>query len=225
MNILAVDTALSACSVAILAGGRTVVRSMPMPRGHAEALMPMLVGAFAEAGLEYRDIDRFVVTTGPGTFTGVRVGVAAVRGFALTTGRPALGVTTLEALAATARLRPEAAGQPLLVTMDARRDEVYAQGFSADGTPLTEPMVIGIDALLGLIPDDIGLVFGSAAEAVAAASSAAGRDLTILGTESAPDPGALARLGLDRMPDAMPKPLYLRAPDAKPQAGAALARK
>jgi tRNA threonylcarbamoyladenosine biosynthesis protein TsaB len=225
MNILAVDTALSACSVAILAGDRAIVRSVAMPRGHAEALMPMLAGALAESGLGYGDIDRFVVTTGPGTFTGVRVGVAAVRGFALTTGRPAVGVTTLEALAATARLRPEGAGRPVLVAMDARRDEVYAQGFNADGAPLTEPMVIAIDALLGRIPGDIGLVFGSAAEAVSAASGSSGRDLKVLGTESAPDPVALARLGLDRTPDSMPKPLYLRAPDAKPQAGAALARK
>ena len=225
MNVLAVDTALSACSVAILAGDRTTVRSVPMPRGHAEALMPMLDEALAEAGLEYGDIDRFVVTTGPGTFTGVRVGVAAVRGFSLTTGRPAVGVTTLEALAATARLRPECAGQPVLVAMDARRDEVYAQAFSADGAPMTEPMVVSIDTLLGLIPGDIRLVFGSAAEAVAAASADKGPVLTVVGTDPAPDPVALARLGADRPPAAMPSPLYLRAPDAKPQAGAALARR
>jgi tRNA threonylcarbamoyladenosine biosynthesis protein TsaB len=86
-------------------------------------------------------------------------------------------------------------------------------------------MVIGIDALIARIPDDITAVFGSAAEAVAAVAGANGRDIQVLGTDSAPDPVALARFGLDRTPDAMPKPLYLRAPDAKPQAGAALARR
>jgi len=224
MNVLAVDTALTACSVAILAGDRATVVSEPMPRGHAEALMPMLESAFAQAGLGYGDIDRFVVTIGPGTFTGVRVGVSAVRGFALTTGKPAVGISTLQALAATARDGDGVAG-PLLVAMDARRDEVYAQAFDAAGGALTEPMVITVADLLERVPEAVSGVYGSAAEAVADAARDTGRNLAVMGTRSAPDPVSLAALGRATEPTVAPAPLYLRPPDAKPQAGAALPRR
>ncbi len=193
-----------------------------MARGHAEALMPMLEDALAEAGIGYGDMDRFVVTVGPGTFTGVRVGVAAVRGFALATGRPAIGITTLEALAATAFLRERV---PLLVAMDARRDEVYAQTFDERGAPTSEPMVVGVEALLARVPADVTAVFGSAAEMVAKAAEGTGRILRPLGTDAAPDPLALARLGAARAPEGPVRPLYLRPPDARPQAQAAIDRR
>ena len=230
MNILAVDTALSACSVAILLGDRAVVRSEPMPRGHAEALMPMLADALAEAGIGYGAIDRFAVTVGPGTFTGVRVGVAAVRGLALATGRPALGVTTLEALAATARRREAVA---MLVAMDARRDEIYAQTFSAEGEPTSRPRIRRLDDLVDGLADAgtaagmaAGMaVVGSAAEMVADAARAAGRAMRVLGTDSAPDPLEIARIASERVPEGPVRPLYLRPPDAKPQAHAAIDRR
>jgi tRNA threonylcarbamoyladenosine biosynthesis protein TsaB len=224
MNILAVDTALSACSLAIRADGRTVTRSQAMQRGHAEALMPMLAEAMAEAGIGYDDIDRFVVTIGPGTFTGVRVGVAAIRGLALSTGREAVGVTTLEALAATARMR-EGGTVPLLIAMDARREEIYAQAFAADGAPTSEPMVAGIDTVLKSVPAGVETVFGSAATMVADAVGQEKRRLRVLGTDAAPDPLALLDLGSRKAADMPPKPYYLRRPDAKPQDGAAIARK
>ncbi|MCT8972142.1 tRNA (adenosine(37)-N6)-threonylcarbamoyltransferase complex dimerization subunit type 1 TsaB [Microbaculum marinisediminis] len=226
MNILAVDTALSACSVAILLGDRAVVRCEPMPRGHAEALMPMLADALAEAGIGYGAIDRFAVTVGPGTFTGVRVGVAAVRGLALATGRPAVGVTTLEALAATARRREAVA---MLVAMDARRDEIYAQTFSAEGEPTSRPQIRRLDDLIDGLADAgtaAGMaVVGSAAEMVADAARAAGREARVLGTDSAPDPLEIARIASERAPEGPVRPLYLRAPDAKPQAHAAIDRR
>lgn len=228
MNILAVDTALSACSVAILMGNRsgpdrTVVRSTDMARGHAEALMPMLAEALEDAAIGYSDIDRFVVTIGPGTFTGVRVGVAAARGMALVTGRPAVGVTTLEALAATARANADCPAGPLLVAMDARRDEIYAQAFGSEGAA-GEPMVVAIADLLRDLPGDVARVFGSAAEAVAEAALAQGRTMTVLGTDQTPDPVVIAQIGRDREIGPAPRPLYLRPPDAKPQTQAALAR-
>lgn len=229
MNILAVDTALSACSVAILMDKRTVVRRIDMARGHAEALMPLLAEAMAEAKLGYGDIDRFAVTVGPGTFTGVRVGVSTVRGLMLTTDRPAVGVTTLEALSETARSSGSYRSCPLLIAMDARRDEIYAQVFDEAGIATSDPMVIGIEALLADLPADIDTVFGSAARAVADAAAGTGREMTALGTDTAPDPLAIARIARDReakiWPEFAPKPLYLRAPDAKPQQSAVLARK
>lgn len=223
MNLLAVDTALSACSVAFLRCQHATVRSQTMARGHAEVLMPMIEDARVESGLAYSDIDRFVVTVGPGTFTGVRVGVAAVRGFALATGRPAVGVTTLEALAATARSRSAAA--PLLVVLDARRGELYAQAFAGDGAAITEAIAIPAADLPDRVPDGVEAVFGSGAAIAATAFAARRRDMKVLGEDPFPDPMAVARIGLEKPEGAPPVPLYLRAPDARPQEGGRLARR
>src|SRR5580658_2577328 len=103
MRVLAIDTALAACSAAILDtahGGIVVSASLPMTRGHAEALIPLLGRITAEARMAFRDFDRIVVTTGPGSFTGLRVGIAAARGIALSIGKPAVGLSTLSAYAA-----------------------------------------------------------------------------------------------------------------------------
>src|SRR5215207_11035135 len=102
-TILALDTSLEDCAVAIAAGGRVTLVRETIGRGHAERLFGMVEAALAEAGLRLADIDRFAVTVGPGSFTGIRVGVAAARGFALATGKPAVGISTLAAHAAAAR--------------------------------------------------------------------------------------------------------------------------
>lgn len=219
--ILAVDTALSACSVAILTETRTITRFQPMQRGHAEALMPMLQAAMEEAGLAYPDIGRFAVTVGPGTFTGVRVGVAAIRGLAVATGRPAIGVTTLQAFAETAR---GGTGGPVLVALDARREEVYAQSFLGRA-PLSEARAIAIPDLLDGLEARVGVVCGSAAQAVQALAAARGQTLTVLDMPAAPDPVAIAELARDCPADTRPEPLYLRPADAKPQAGKRIARR
>ena len=98
MRVLAIDTALAACSAAVLDteyGGIVANESLPMTRGHAEALMPLLKRVMDAAGLTFSDIDRVAVTTGPGSFTGLRVGIAAARGIALAADKPAVGVSTL----------------------------------------------------------------------------------------------------------------------------------
>jgi tRNA threonylcarbamoyladenosine biosynthesis protein TsaB len=99
MKLLAVDTALGACSVAIL-DHQTVLAHhfVPMARGHAEALAPMVQDAMA--GIAFASLDRLAVTTGPGTFTGQRVGLAFMRGLRIALRKPLIGVTTLEAIAA-----------------------------------------------------------------------------------------------------------------------------
>lgn len=222
--ILAVDTALSACSVAVLTETRTVVRSEPMQRGHAEALMPMLAAAMEEADLTYPDIGRFAVTIGPGTFTGVRVGVAAVRGLAVATGKPIIGITTLQAFAETARRNGAADNTAILVALDARREEVYAQCFLGR-EPISEARAIAVADLLDSLDDRVAAVYGSAADAVQAAAATRGHAMTVLGTPSAPDVGAIAELARDCPPGPPPAPLYLRPPDAKPQAGKRIARR
>ncbi|MCH7931874.1 MAG: tRNA (adenosine(37)-N6)-threonylcarbamoyltransferase complex dimerization subunit type 1 TsaB, partial [Proteobacteria bacterium] len=94
MNVLALDTATAACSVALWSDGTVLAqRFATMARGHAEALMPMVEAVMAEAGLAFADLDLVATTVGPGTFTGLRVGLAAARGLALAGGLPIVGVT------------------------------------------------------------------------------------------------------------------------------------
>ena len=222
MNILAVDTALGACSVAITGGGKALAHHwVAMPRGHAEALAPMVGTAMAEAGLAFPDLDRLAVTTGPGTFTGQRVGLAFMRGLRVALGRPLIGVTTLEAMAAAAQA--EAGISLAAVLHEARRGEVYGALFR--GRDMVLPVrVAGTEVML---------------EAILAQ---AGGDLLAIAGTGAPDAsawllsrGAQAVLTSIRQPDALwvatlaevasradeaVRPLYLRAPDAKLAAGA-----
>ncbi|MBI4275667.1 MAG: tRNA (adenosine(37)-N6)-threonylcarbamoyltransferase complex dimerization subunit type 1 TsaB, partial [Rhizobiales bacterium] len=103
MRLLAIDTALEACSVAVFDtahGDIAVSESQPMVRGHAEALMPLIAGVMDTTGLSFANIDRVAVTIGPGSFTGLRVGLAAARGIGLAAGKPVVGLTTLAAFAA-----------------------------------------------------------------------------------------------------------------------------
>src|ERR1700677_2155212 len=100
MRVLAIDTALAACSAAVLDseyGGIVSSESLPMVRGHAEALLPLVKRVMSAAKLRIADIDRIAVTTGPGSFTGLRVGIAAARGIALAAEKPAVGLSTLSA--------------------------------------------------------------------------------------------------------------------------------
>jgi tRNA threonylcarbamoyladenosine biosynthesis protein TsaB len=219
MRVLAMDTSLEACSVAIAGGrGGPVLVSEMIGRGHAERLFGMIDAAMQDAGLAFADLDRIAVTVGPGSFTGLRVGIAAARGFALALGRPAVGIGTLDVHAASARGLVGA--RPVLALLDARRDELYGQAFDADGLPLSAPMIAGADVLRrALIP---GMVLaGSGAPMVAALVEGA----EIVHTLSAPDIAAVLALAV-AAPDPVspPRPLYLRAPDAKPQLDKTVAR-
>src|SRR6266508_1091530 len=103
MLILAIDTALDACAAAVLdtsAGGVIAQESQAMKRGHAEALMPLIARVMKASGVAFAALDRIAATTGPGSFTGLRVGLSAARGIALAAGKPVVGVTTLTAFAA-----------------------------------------------------------------------------------------------------------------------------
>jgi tRNA threonylcarbamoyladenosine biosynthesis protein TsaB len=220
MKFLAIDTALEACSVAVLRDGAGAVTfSEIIGRGHAERLFGMVDAAMREAGLAFPELDRIAVTVGPGSFTGLRVGIAAARGFALATGRPAIGVGTLDAHAFSAR---ETAGAvPVLALLDAHRDEIYGQRFHADGTADGPAEVAAADHFAArLRPGDI--LAGSGSDLVAAHARQAAE---IVHRMSAPDIRAVGALGREATPDGAPRPLYLRPPDAKPQAAKAVARR
>src|SRR5450432_296841 len=140
MLILAIDTALDACAAAVLdtdTGQLIAVESQPMKRGHAEALMPLIARVMKQAELPFAALDRIAVTTGPGSFTGLRVGLSAARGIALAADKPVVGVTTLTAYAAP--VVGQNAEQPVICAIDARHDHVYFQVVSGDGSSLIRP--------------------------------------------------------------------------------------
>lgn len=224
MNILAVDTALGACSAAILADGRVLAqRAVPMLRGHAEALAPMVEAVMREAGLGFADIDRLGVTTGPGTFTGQRVGLAFMRGLRLALKIPLVGVTTLEAMAAAAAA--ETGVGDVAVLHEARRGEVYAALFDAHQTIL--PVQVAEFATMMMQIDSRAaaarplVLAGTGAEAAAAYFAQRGRTV-LVSTIRQPDARFVAELAA-RSPapaDTHARPLYLRAPDARLAPGA-----
>ncbi|MGA3307251.1 MAG: tRNA (adenosine(37)-N6)-threonylcarbamoyltransferase complex dimerization subunit type 1 TsaB [Xanthobacteraceae bacterium] len=227
MRVLAIDTALAACSAAVLdteQGGIVASESLPMMRGHAEALMPLLARLMDQAGMAFPDIDRVVVTTGPGSFTGLRVGIAAARGIALAADKPAIGLSTLSAYAA-----PHMAADdrfPVIAAIDARHEHVYLQVFGPGGRTLTAPRLATLREAVRAAADAPACIVGSAALAVAAALSPADAAPAAVDARAAPDIAWVARMGAV-LPEGQspPKPQYLRAPDAQPQNAAQLPRR
>jgi tRNA threonylcarbamoyladenosine biosynthesis protein TsaB len=221
MLILAIDTALEACAVALLdseTGAFRAHESQLMARGHAEALMPMIDRVMRAAGLSFGQLDRIAVTVGPGSFTGLRVGISAARGLGLAADKPVVGVTTLSAYAAPFLSE---GGGPIISLIDARHDHVYMQVVGSDGAALVRPCVVPIaDVFAHALPGAPRLV-GNAAALVADRWPADQVLPAGVAQQAAPDIAWIAWLGAAADPSASkPRPLYLRAVDAKPQASA-----
>lgn len=214
MIVLAIDTAGVDCAAAVFDfdSGKLLGRvSETIGRGHAERLMAMIDEALAQAKLSLTQVQRIGVTVGPGSFTGIRVGVAAARGLALALGVECVGVSTLEVLAQTA-YEPD---KTVLAAINAHRDEVYAQTFIL-GEPQGEPLLLELDEYLAraAIP---GTVLVGSATAL----------LTDREAETVPDHFPIeivAHISATAKAQGKPKPLYLRGPDAKPQTGFAVSR-
>jgi tRNA threonylcarbamoyladenosine biosynthesis protein TsaB len=219
MRILAVDTALGACSVALMDDDKILAHTFEiMDRGHAERLAPMVDEAMKNADVDFAALDRLAVTTGPGTFTGQRVGLAFMRGLRLALRRPLTGVTTLEAMAAAAMT--ETGKTAAAALHDARREEGYLL-LQVDDSVVQPPMVMPFDAAVQAIRR-----FGTCALAGTGAQAAAASLGNGFALSSIRQPDALwvARLAQKRLPSLeVPGPLYLRAPDAKLPGGKSLA--
>jgi tRNA threonylcarbamoyladenosine biosynthesis protein TsaB len=226
MRVLAIDTALEACSAALLDTGQGAIlarQSRPMVRGHAEALLPLISDVMIQCETEFAQIDRVAVTTGPGSFTGLRVGLSAARGIGLAAGKPVVGLTTLAALAA-----PYIAADDTIsvaVAIDARHNHVYLQIFGPAGRTLIAPRIVPVaEAVRSAATAPIRLV-GSGAAMLAAAWSKTTPPL-LVDERRAPDIDWVARLGAAaNESQSAPKPLYLRAPDAQPQDASQLPRR
>lgn len=201
MKILAFDTCLTACSVAVMDGEQVLAsRAEPMARGHQERLAPLVQDLMGQAGLGFDQLDRIGVTVGPGSFTGLRVGLAFAKGLSAALDRPAIGIGLLEALA-------EGLPGRVAAVLDAKRDQVYLQTF-VGGEARTPPRVLSLtEARAELTAFAPSRLVGTGGDLMALS------DVTLITADHA-DPVAIARLAA-RKPNAPPVPLYLRAPDAR----------
>ena len=214
--VLAIDAAGSACSVAVGLGQRILAcKQIEILHGQAEALLPLVDGSMREAGQEPSALEAIVVTVGPGSFTGIRVGLAAAHGIALATGARLIGVTSFAAVAAARR----ALSEFLLVALESRREDLFIQFFGAAGSPFTDPAVVtplalgdAIDAAVGKVP----LLIAGDAAARAAAALGHREDTRVVEDSAARAVGTLRAglrlIRLGRANDPL-RPLYLRAPD------------
>jgi tRNA threonylcarbamoyladenosine biosynthesis protein TsaB len=216
MLILSIDTALDACAAAVLdtASGVIAKESQPMKRGHAEALMPLIARVMKASGTAFAALDRIAATTGPGSFTGLRVGLSAARGIALAAGKPVVGVTTLTAFAAP--LVSENSEHPVISAVDARHDHVYFQVLAGDGRSLVKPKVAPVAEALDAVRFGTPHLVGNAAKILADRWPADAPPFKV-DQQAAPDIAWVAWLGAAVNPESSPpRPYYLRAPDAKP---------
>ena len=223
MNILALDTSMGACSAAVLREGPSAQRLhallVEMPRGHAEALMPMVEEVLAEAEIEATDLDLIAATTGPGSFTGVRIAIAAARGLALVTEAKLFGADSLSVMARAARDAGLEPGGPFAVAVDARRGMLYLGLYDATGTRLDGPLLIAPHDAVDRLPESLSLAVGSGATLLADAAATRGRMITPEHPALQPSAAALAEMALESgTTTEVLRPLYMRPPDAKPQA-------
>ncbi|MHA1157181.1 MAG: tRNA (adenosine(37)-N6)-threonylcarbamoyltransferase complex dimerization subunit type 1 TsaB [Alphaproteobacteria bacterium] len=221
MRVLAFDTSLHDCAVAIAAPDMAapLIRSQNVDRAHGERLLVMIRDAMADAELDFTTLDRIAVTVGPGSFTGVRIGVAAARGLALATGLPVVGIDNLAVHAALARA---AAGQiPVVAATEGGRGQIYVQRFAANGAPASVAAAGLPESFAGTVAQGDAVAGSGAARLVAAI----GRDEKPVHERSVPDIALVAHLATLATPGEEVRPLYLRRPDAKPQTGAAVQRR
>jgi tRNA threonylcarbamoyladenosine biosynthesis protein TsaB len=226
MRLLAIDTALEACSAAVFdtAAGVIAQETQVMARGHAEALMPLIRRVVGRTH-RFNDIDRIVATVGPGSFTGLRVGLAAARGIGLAAGKPVVGLSTLSVFAAP--FISADSTQPVVAAIDARHGHVYLQIFGSGGRTLVAPRVADLrEAVQRAAASGAPRLAGNAAHAIAAAWPADEPAPAAIDAQGAPDIIWVARLGAVAEDTGVPpKPLYLRPHDAQPQAAAQLPRR
>lgn len=215
--VLAIDTAMDACSVAVTGGGVSFALSERMERGQAQRLVPMMVEAMEGAGLPFSAIDLIAVTSGPGGFTGVRIGLSAARAAGLAMDKPVVGVTTLEALARQYAGRMVAASSaPVLAVVDTRRDDFYVQPFGPDGSALAASALRDAPAAIEAWPGAFVLIGNAAARLLRIAEGKC-RDWGLAAGYEAVDPVILADIGRERFfkegAGPFPRPVYLREAD------------
>ncbi len=216
MLVLALDTSMAACSVCVYDAGPGLVlgsRHAFMDRGQAEALAPMVQDTMALAGVVFKDLARIAVTTGPGTFTGVRIGLAMARGLGVALSIPITGINSLAAIACN-----ETAGDlPIVVAVDARANEIYFASYDAARHELIAPTIVPLAEAHGFMPVHPVRVLGTAADLLLNKMDVQKHVRSNAG--DLPVAANLVRLAASIPASPLsPEPLYLRPPDVKPQA-------
>jgi tRNA threonylcarbamoyladenosine biosynthesis protein TsaB len=225
MKILAIDTALKAISACVFSDQGLIAEaseSVAMERGHAEALLPLIDRVVARAEDGFEGLDRVAVTVGPGSFTGLRVGIAAARAIGVACEIPVVGVSTLAALAAPLIMEqlPDVVG----VAIDARHGNIFFAAFGPDGRFLLAPSLMSIREAADLLSLEHVRLAGSGAALLGVEAEKAGATVEAISESLVPDIVFVAKLGLLADPAlAPPRPLYLKAADVKPQNATALA--
>lgn len=226
MRILAIDASCGAVSGCVLDSGadEAIARhSEPMERGHAEALAPLLERLMFAVEGGFATLDRIAATVGPGSFTGIRIGLATARAIGLALDIPVVGVSTLVAFAGPLLLEPH----PGIIAsvIDARHGRVYFQLFEPTGRPLIPPRLEGLREAVRAVGAGPVRMTGSGARLLAMEAVRAGFGAELVSSADFPDILAVARVGLAADPrDCPPRPLYLKPPDAHPAVDAGVAR-
>jgi tRNA threonylcarbamoyladenosine biosynthesis protein TsaB len=220
VKLLAIDTSMGASSAAVLVreGGSTRLYA-PAPisgRDQAEHFIPLIESVLAEAGIRFAALTALAVTVGPGSFSGVRTGLAAVKGFQLALRLPVFTATSLELMAYACR---RAHVDAVAIAAPAGRDYVFCQCFSATGELRTVPQALPVSEALREIPEDVRITGGQSAALLAEAAGAQGRRLIAVMPDLTPCAKLLAEFAAAHPEGERPplSPLYLRPPDAKPQ--------
>ena len=211
--MLAVDTTSDRGSVALVEADRVRAELgvLAAPgHGHAEQLLPAIALLLSQNGITLRDVDGYAVAVGPGSFTGLRVGISSVQGLALAGPRPCCGVSTLDALGRQARHH----GRPVAAMIDAFRDEIFGARFAPDGTTLEGPLLLPPQAFVLRVSPGAAYL-GSGADRYADAITAHDASALLLG----PAPllaGSVGRVARERLligagvgPESL-RPLYVR---------------
>lgn len=215
-RLVALDTSTWWAGVALVEEGRVIVETRRhVTDSHAARLLPLVDETLQQAGWDRESVDAFAAVRGPGSFTGIRVGLGLLRGLALASGRPCLGVGTLDAMAE----ERGAAPGPRIPVLDASRGEVYAAVFAASGSPppVLRPAWLGRPASVVAAAPEGAVLFGPGAEAFAPAFSGLSVESGRAGCGAAGGAGIVAwRRLLDGAPHGTDvEPLYLRPADAE----------
>ena len=231
MICLAIDTAGTDCAACIYDSARDAVlseKSENIGKGHAERLMGIVSEAMAEADIGYRDLERIITTTGPGSFTGIRVAIATAKGFGLGLGIPVIGVSNLHGMLEQVRRQvPEGGNAAIGAVMDARRGELYAVlDFDCRFGPADKPFIAETAEFARMLAEDLpagrGLVLGCQGESPLVLPEATAVRTVPVGSVAV---SLYARIGAEcSRENCPPEPVYLRRPDAAPQQGFAVER-
>lgn len=219
--LLAIETSDRLCGACVLdesTGGIVATKTIDIGKGHAELLMGVIEDVLRQGDMAYADLTKIAVCVGPGSFTGIRVGVSAAIGFSIALDIPVVGVTSLQGLA----LEHTVASTGILCIIDAHRGDVYAQLFSASGLPLNAPVQISLDEIAKMPALESRLLCGSGV--VVLQTSYPDLNLPHIHNSVSPAVECIALAASNVAMCVEPKPLYLRRPDAKPQESYTLAR-